>query len=434
MASHANQIIEEVAEDQLDESPAAFDVLPDECILSVLDYLPQKDLVSLSTLSRRFNRLVDRTFRVRIADKMIMIRFLPSALLQRFGPSIRELSFERDADEEVVGAICELCPNLTKMYFLGIQAAAFCKPSFRRMLKQLHELEIERILNIAATPTFESSLKSTLQQCEHIKRLRLGNIVDDQDRTISNFQPFFQNVFPKLGQIEINLDNSSPNESFMPFLRSNTNIKTLWIETEREEVDLSGIADLQQVEQLFLMSNKNLWMPRVIPNLHQLSELGLLKLATTYRRAILDEFFDSLHRFQNLTTLMLTLTDETKNILDIRDKDLMKLKMVPNLIKFSMSTARHKTYVTLPGILQVLKDSPNVSDFGISGFRQNYSPDGTILIDDDLYTKFRDAYFEEKGRKIRARIHKLTYEHDFKWFHFGRAINRIDILERCLDD
>lgn len=78
MALNGVQNTGQALEEQLDEKPATIDILPDECILSIFDYLPKQDLLQLTFVSKRFNILTDQAFRLRIARTTVIMRTLSS--------------------------------------------------------------------------------------------------------------------------------------------------------------------------------------------------------------------------------------------------------------------------------------------------------------------------------------------------------------------
>lgn len=99
--------------------------LPNEILLLIFEQLSKKNLLVLSLVSKRFNRLSDREQRFRIGSRIIYITRLPSLKLQRFGSSINRLSFAYDVDEENVDQICELCPNFKELHCDGLSAGTF---------------------------------------------------------------------------------------------------------------------------------------------------------------------------------------------------------------------------------------------------------------------------------------------------------------------
>lgn len=53
------------------------------------------------------------------------------------------------------------------------------------------------------------------------------------------------------------------------------------------------------------------------------------------------------------------------------------------------------TFLALPGLLKLLEDFRNLARFDIIEFRKNCPLDGTP-IDDNVYKKIRNAYFEQE--------------------------------------
>lgn len=432
MASNVNEIVGHNPEDELDERIAMIDKLPDECLLSIFDHLNKKDLLVLSLVSKRFNGLTDRSFRFRIAKIDVTIKKLPSLKLQKFGSSISSLNlFAFDVNEEIMAEICELCPNLNILCVEKMSAQIFIKPFFRTTLSQLKILIIYGHLQMAGTPTpnYRNAFKSALQCCENLTRLRLGRYEHDEP---SNFEPFLQVIFPKLRHFHIGLDGISSPELFAPFLQLNTTIKSLLIEQLRLDVDLSVILTLERLERLTLNVRQSPQLSSILANLFQLNQLQYFMIVAPYTRRTFEAFFKSLKKFQNLTEIKLELghpTDSTTDLLDIRNEDLIQLKYLPNLEMFDIDGM--VSYVTLPCILEIIKKCTKLKTFIINGFRQNFSPDESILLDEDIYEKFSQSYFEKKQKNVKAYFIKEKSQR-YKWFHIDFG-NHIDLYKRCLE-
>lgn len=434
MASTTIQDVGHVLEVEMDEETASIDILPDECLLSIFEYLCQKDLFTLTLVSKRCNSVTDRLFRLQIANKTIEIKQLPSLTLLQFGSSVRHLKLLSILTEEGMEAIFKLCPNLIGLSLKGIFVAASSKPFFHKMMSQLHELDIQEMSKFPLTPRFPNNFQATLQNCKNLMKLTLGNFTYVPTSALSNFEPFFQVVFPKLHHFEVNLDQSLSNQLFSQFLQSNGSIKSLVIESNRRGTDLRGILSLRQLERLFLSSLEPTSMHSIIPYLYQLDGLKYLELRMDgTRRDIIEDLFKSLkncNAFPNLTEMhiVLNVVDMHKHttLVDIRDEDLIRLKYLPKLALFKVSSYGRCTNVTLPGILNVLKYCPNLTEFYIYGFRQNYSPDGINLVDNDLYEEFRRAYFN-------MTICDYKTKYNCKWFHFFTTINMIDLWKGDLN-
>lgn len=424
MASNTIQNDAVIPANELNEETAPIEKLPDECLLSILDHLTDVDLIAVSLVSNRFNVLADRMFRVEFANQIIAITKLPSKKLQKFGSSIRGLRFEFDVNEEIVEEVCELCPNLKRVYFQGVVAETFTKSFVREMFPQLDVLQIERLIDIPDTSNFRRDIEATLQCCTHLYDLSLVSTTTPGQT--SNIAPFLQVVFPKLHRFKITLNNDLSTVFLLNFLRSNKTIEILSIKTNQPDIDLSGIWELKQLDGLSLMFGEDATIPSINPNAFQLHELSSLKICSAYSRDNFKAFFESLKYFQNLSKLRLKLHNNLDSSIDIRNQDLMQLKYLPNLTSFDMSTGLSYGNVTLLGILEFLKCCPKLTEFQICGFQRTFSADGSMFVDDNAYGKFCEGYFNKVGR-IRTRTCNC------KWYTYCSAFNLIHILKRCLE-
>lgn len=136
-----------VQDEHLDERTASIEKLPDECILSIFDYLAREDLCALTLVSKRFNGLANRSIRLLFSKREVYIGRYPSLKLQIFGSSITNLCIDLDASEEIMEEIlCKLCPNVTTLILKSIPVGAISQPYFREILSKLVELHIEKLL------------------------------------------------------------------------------------------------------------------------------------------------------------------------------------------------------------------------------------------------------------------------------------------------
>lgn len=181
----------------LDKASTRLDTLPDDCILSILDCLDdQRALMNLTLVSKRFNSLIERKFRGRFVNCDIQVRDLPSMRIQKFGTAINALILRCHVSDRNVGEICDLCPNLRKLHFKQISGRTISRSFFRRMLSQLHELEIQKLTHVPKKPWFQHNLNSALQCCENLVRLSLGRFQCSEYK--SNFETIFLAEFPSL--------------------------------------------------------------------------------------------------------------------------------------------------------------------------------------------------------------------------------------------
>lgn len=411
--------------EHLAEETTPIDKLPDECILVIFGLLSREELIPLTLVSKRFKKLTDKSYRAKWANTHVAIRKWPSLKLELFGESIKSLGLLFMLDEDVMEDICVLCPNIRELYLLGLSAVTFSKLFFHKVLSQLRELHIERLIDIPDTPKFRKDLKAALQCCENLKCLRLA---PHSKTKKSNFEMFFKVFYPKLNRFEINVDNSEKNELFGRFLQTNSRLKSLSLKNNRTATDMSPILELQKLEELILISygEPDLLAP-VVSNLYHLSDLPHLELELRYKKDVFETFFKSLRRFQNLREIIIYVLGTDGQRLDIDDHDLMQLKYLPNLTVFKLFTLQNCTNITLPGALRVLKYTPNLSVFRLSGFRQKLDRDERTLMDDGVYEKFRNAYLEKENQSV-----EIYSTGDSKWYRIGTK-NWLDLLKRCLE-
>lgn len=302
------------------------------------------------------------------------------------------------------------------------------------MLPQLEVLSIEEIYTTRATQKFRGV--QAIQRFENLISLQLGSQLKlPNKQSIWKMEPFLQTEFPKLNEFKISWDFGLPNELLSQFLQSHQKtLKTLCIDNTASDVDFSGILELQQLKVLHLNSYERTLKPidSIISNLFQLKNLTVLRLGFCCKRDIFKALLKSFQsqQFQQLTEVFLALMpfDYSTDITDVRDEDLMYLKYLPRLTYFLIYIESRLTYVTLPGIMQSLKHCPQMLEFVICGVRQNYSPDGNFPIDDDIYEKFRQAYYYDANQMNSLTI---DYEHyNCKHYVGAMRVNMVDFFKK----
>lgn len=214
-------------------------------------------------------------------------------------------------------------------------------------------------------------------------------------------------------------------------------MKILSIRNYRSDLVFSGILKLQQLEGLRLRGQRR--FQSNIPRLSQLNNLRSLDLYLPNNRHIFGSFFASLKNFQKLTKLELYWPFSWRTSarrIDIEDSHLMELKHLPLLTELTIDTAgmRYMRYtnITLPGILNVLKNCPKLKRFQISGFRQNYAPDESFLYDADIYKKFVKILNEEECKHRWKKFIDMREMGSFKWYKLHDWYNMINVFKRCL--
>lgn len=510
MASIVIHNDERAPEDKLDECSMHIDNLPDDCILSIFGHFSTKELLALTLVSKRFNSLADRSFRLRSEFHYAVIKNFPSLKVQKFGSSIKGLHFECEVNEEMLKEMCELqiCPNLRALYFDRVYTETLSNSYFKEMLSQLHELNINKIRSWSYPVAARRNLKKALQCCKNLMYLNLAPAAKECIETglapwpafpvsalafgvriithalvalfpktmaselaifcnvaisslfvasfhlpckihsdfisrsftcerVSNFETFFQVKFPKLQKFRIDMSCSLSYEHFTPFLQSNTTITTLIIEGIPVDVDLSEILSLQRLEHLELSSVEDRPINSILPILNQLTKLKHLNIRLPFNETVFKTFINSIQEFKNLKELMLCYNgfkDFFGNsvIFDIQDEDLLRLRYLPNVTQFHLHTSINATFVTLPGILRLLKGCPKMIDFNITGFRQNHLPGGNILIDDDIYVKFFMTYIASHHTDNFVRVRKISGYQPATWYDIFGAYNMIDIFKTCI--
>lgn len=231
----------------LDAEAATIDRLPDNCILTIFDHLPEEDILALKLVSKHLSSLSYRSLRMRNVHNIVE----PKTFV---GLSVTTLELEYDVDQEMVEEICDHCPNLKTLSLFGISCESFSNIFFRKMLSQLDELSIFKIFSTPNSETSETSefrddIKVALQCCDKLKSLALGSIRFDD---VSDFEPIFQLKFPKLRRFQINLDFARSSKYFTHFLKSHSEIRSLHIShSKHNDIDLSAVLCLQHLEELF---------------------------------------------------------------------------------------------------------------------------------------------------------------------------------------
>jgi len=179
----------------------------------------------------------------------------------------------------------------------------------------------------------------------------------------------------------------------------------------------------------------------IIPSVCQLNQLQRLRLQTLFERDTFDAFLNSMEQLQNLREIDITWPwvvnsedlDDIYKLAYFRDEDLKRFKCLKNLEKFKLYGPY--CHITLPGILEVLRDCPKWTVLWIEGFRQNISSDdGITVIDDDIYEKFRQAYYEKEREDVTIRSNasfEIPNKFKYKWYSLGIA-NYIDLFKKCL--
>lgn len=219
MTSNAINNVEHVNDDELDDGRAAIEKLPDECILSIFDHLYQKSLLALTLVSKRFNDLADRSFRIKFAKTGVYIRMYPSLKVQKFGSSLTFLDLNFDVNEQIMEEICEFCPNLKKLRVKSITAQTFIRPFFGKMLSQIVDLDILKGFELESR--FLNEFISALQCCKNLTTLALGSD-SALFKMTAKFDPFLHIVFPQLYHVLINMDQTS--SSAFPSIKYNYKI------------------------------------------------------------------------------------------------------------------------------------------------------------------------------------------------------------------
>lgn len=423
--------IPDIPEDEPENGAVQIDKLPNECIDAILAHLSQQDLLSLTLVSKRLHSLTDRAIRLAFESDLVKVVDYPSLRLQRFGSSIKRLSLRLETSEEIVKEIGELCPNLQEMSFVKIFASTFSKPFFHKMLSQLHNLSIERLLDWQDMPTFQSVMKAALECCDNLTTLSLG-----RDACLSsNFQPFLQVVFPKLHTFDIDLDIRSANELFTPFIQSHSTIKSLWVRDREPSTPLTGILELNQLEQLSITVFERVHIVTIIPKLYQLSELKHLTLSTDFDKAMYTELFSSFEKMHNLTHLIVKWhSNEYGHVHNFGDDDLMQLQNLPQLQTFHLVTQSPSTLtkVSLPGVLHVLKHCRHLTYLFVAGMGESIN---TIRAREiiDMYSRLSTAHYELNDSLVDDDyVYNCGLE--YLWYHFGcRPFNMIGILQVLLE-
>lgn len=199
---------------------------------------------------------------------------------------------------------------------------------------------------------------------------------------------------------------------------------------------------MRQLEELSLDSGLTRNIHSIIPNLFQLNQLKSLRLHTVFSRDTFDAFLGSMKYLQNRTEIDIDWPWMVENDEDdddyyqldyIRNEDLLRFKCLPNLVKFTMTTSH--SHITLPGILKVLGHCPKWTELCVDGFRQQFSSDGNTLIDDDLYDKFRQFYYEKENTDVttisNACFTTTPNKFKYKWYFLPRK-NNIDLFQKCM--
>lgn len=416
-------------------NPVTLDKLPKECIDTILDNLSPQDLLSVGLVSKHLHGFTDRAIRRLLEIALINVGEFPSASLHRYGSSIKRLNLEHlecFGTVKVMREVCELCPNITELSLgglWGICSKNFTQPYFIKMLSQLQKLSIRQLIYPGDLFKSQGDLKAALKCCKNLTTLSLGRCGGNYYYQIRwNFEIFFQVVFPKLRTFEINFDRCLSNGLFTNFLRSNSTIKLLWIQTKDTFTDLSGIFQLNQLEALTLISNDNPYTYMMIPQLYRLSELRCLSLTTAFSRDVFERFYCSFGQMTNLRKLIITLADNgLPRCNAFLNDDLFLLKLLPSLTTFHLITQspRSLTSVKLSGVLETLELCPNLTDIYIAGLHRA----DNFLGEHFKYGNLNHAYKQKKGRDILMEYHPRLF---ITWVYFGeQAFNMIDMYKRC---
>lgn len=289
-------------------------------------------------------------------------------------------------------------------------------------------------IEISETPNFRDNFISALQCCENLKTLVLGpNVV--VRKMIAGYEIFFHVVFPKLHHFQINFNQVVSSEFITHFLHSNTTIKSLCVINDLAKIDLDEVLIMRQLERLSLDGGITTNMHSIIPGLSQLSQLQYLKVCFEFRRNIFEALLKSIKNMPNLREIYISLPligeYEHDRLTYIQNEDLKRFKSLANLERLQIFSNFVCTNITLPGILEVLKQSPKWTTFTVNKFIQKISSDGSTLIDDEIYEKFRQAYYEKEHKDPLTWTYNCNAD-KYKIYSIGFQ-NHSDLFRRCLD-
>lgn len=236
----------EVEEALNEQTAAPIENLVDDCLLSIFDYLPERDLDSLTLVSKRFNRIAKE---VRLQKGEVELQRFSWLFLKKFGSSIRSLKLNFNVYAEAIEEICKFCPNVTALTCSALYTEAFLNPFFIQMLSQLTKLAIIRLVPSYA----DCHIEGALSGCGELTKLSLGQNLPLKITHHSNFEPFFCVQFPKLREFKLRLLNSLSNDLLGSFCQMNTTIKVHLIEggdgnQSDDESDDSDIGEEEEEE------------------------------------------------------------------------------------------------------------------------------------------------------------------------------------------
>lgn len=410
-------IATEVPAGQLEDVITTLDMLNDDCIFHVCEYLPIYDLLQLSSVSTRYYRLTRRSLNYLLTIDDVEIQKSPLTFLIKLALFIRYLKFNSPFKVEIttVDGIFARVPNLSELSFRKCGERAFSK-----MFAQLETKAIETVLN----------------GCYNLKEIVLGSDIKTDIPEISRvrYEAFFNVIFPNLRRFSIYCNQPGCNANLMKFLESNKNLRSLKLVTGRD-VGISGILGLQLGELVLnCLYNSLPIMCSAIPNLFQLYNLRYLNLTIPPKRDIFGPFHESLGNFKLLKSLIFNaiLEERTRGCyLDLEfppsdffgDKDLRWINGIRNLQFFQIEINPRHIDITLPGILEVIRNCPKLNHFGVNAFRRD------ALVYEEIYDKLLD---------ISSAFYIVVKDIDPCWSKMYHANiqymnqNHLDIFKRLL--
>lgn len=341
--------------------------LNEDCLLNILEKICLNDLISAALAGKKLLTIAGRVFNQKFAqDRHNIIKF-PAAVIQAFGPLIKNLTISTPCcGKNEIAEVHDFCTDLSSLKVDFAHFEMFAMPFLPEMFAKLMELDLN-IVNTESNAKYSNYIEGVMQHCTQLRKLCLSG---------RYMEPFLHLEYPELKELSMEIDADYLSANLVgEFCRKNPFINCLQLHCPGNNFNAFGILELKYLESLTISQNADGdFMDYNIMNIIT----PLANIATLRHLEIVGKFnwLPGLCHLGQLTALTLKLIPYEKNGLDKLSVPVYGdfLRDMPNLHEFNL-IHDGMNELTLDCLISIMRQCPKLERFVISGFQQEVCKD-----------------------------------------------------------